>query len=75
MRYDASWVSPAKPGLAQTPCRAGEDCSLPSPHLVVACTTRDGYCAGCAEKRGIPLGVDEPAPCEQLRLGAGSLGA
>jgi hypothetical protein len=69
MRYGSDWVPPWKPGLAQTPCRAGEDCHAPSPALVVAMTTVDGWCVSCAKRLGIKQGVEDDGPSsEQLSL-------
>ncbi len=69
MRYGPGWIHPATPGLAQTPCKAGEECSLPSPHLVVQITQIAGFCAQCAHVRGIKQGVEDDEPSsEQLSL-------
>jgi hypothetical protein len=74
MRYDADWVPPWRM-TEQAMCRAGSDCHLLPPALVMACTTIDGYCVGCAKKRGIRASDDdEPGFADQLSL-PGSWGA
>lgn len=65
MRYGASWISPATPGLPQAHC-ANPECRT----LVVAITMVRGFCAQCAPR----LGVREEAPQagRQMTLGESS---
>lgn len=47
------WVPPWQTGLPQISCKAGEDCLMQSPRLIVAVTATQGFCASCAQKRGL----------------------
>lgn len=47
------WIHPATPGLPQVSCKGGEDCLMQSPRLIIAVTATQGFCASCAQKRGL----------------------
>jgi hypothetical protein len=65
----ANWINPATAGLDQVSCRAGKDCGLRPPHMIVTIAAVDGYCANCAHKLGIKPGMAvKPGGEEQLRL-------
>lgn len=63
------WIHPATPGLPQVACKAGEDCLMQSPRLIVAVTATQGFCASCAQRRGLS-GNDKQCDtrAEQLSL-------
>jgi hypothetical protein len=67
VRYDDSWVHPART-TEQTMCRAGADCHLPAPALIMACVAIQGFCRSCALKRGIKALDDDGPSSVQLSL-------
>lgn len=70
MKYDASWVHPART-TEKASCRAGEECRSPPPHLVLARTLDDsGLCRECSVRRGGTGDGGGPLQAvEQLRFG------
>jgi len=67
LRYDEHWVPPWRT-KTQVMCAAGADCHLLPPALVIASTTVQGFCVGCAKKRGIRAVDDDGPGTVQSRL-------